>query len=98
MTAGIRRAPVRAPFATTAIEDKTFWENSGFDPIAFISAASGRRRRPAGVSATCRAPRSNSGVPSARSSDATRRLSVDCSTPLCLAASLMLPARATARK
>ena len=25
--------------ATTAIEDKTFWENSGFDPIAFISAA-----------------------------------------------------------
>jgi peptidoglycan glycosyltransferase len=25
--------------ATTAIEDKTFWENSGFDPIAFVSAA-----------------------------------------------------------
>ncbi len=25
--------------ATTAIEDKTFWENSGFDPAGFISAA-----------------------------------------------------------
>jgi membrane peptidoglycan carboxypeptidase len=25
--------------ATTAIEDKTFWENSGFDPLAFVSAA-----------------------------------------------------------
>ena len=25
--------------ATTAIEDKTFWENSGFDPIAFAAAA-----------------------------------------------------------
>ena len=25
--------------ATTAIEDKTFWENSGFDPTAFVSAA-----------------------------------------------------------
>jgi peptidoglycan glycosyltransferase len=25
--------------ATTAIEDKTFWENSGFDPIGFLSAA-----------------------------------------------------------
>ena len=25
--------------ATTAIEDKTFWENSGFDPAAFVSAA-----------------------------------------------------------
>jgi peptidoglycan glycosyltransferase len=25
--------------ATTAIEDKTFWENSGFDPIGFVSAA-----------------------------------------------------------
>jgi membrane peptidoglycan carboxypeptidase len=25
--------------ATTSIEDKTFWENSGFDPIGFISAA-----------------------------------------------------------
>ena len=25
--------------ATTSIEDKTFWENSGFDPAGFISAA-----------------------------------------------------------
>ncbi len=25
--------------ATTAIEDKTFWENSGFDPMGFVSAA-----------------------------------------------------------
>ncbi|HYO43560.1 MAG TPA: transglycosylase domain-containing protein [Candidatus Limnocylindrales bacterium] len=25
--------------ATTAIEDKTFWENSGFDPLAFVAAA-----------------------------------------------------------
>jgi membrane peptidoglycan carboxypeptidase len=25
--------------ATTAIEDKTFWENSGFDPTAFVAAA-----------------------------------------------------------
>ncbi len=25
--------------ATTSIEDKTFWENSGFDPMAFASAA-----------------------------------------------------------
>ena len=25
--------------ATTAIEDKTFWENAGFDPVAIISAA-----------------------------------------------------------
>jgi membrane peptidoglycan carboxypeptidase len=25
--------------ATTAVEDKTFWENAGFDPVAIISAA-----------------------------------------------------------
>ena len=25
--------------ATTAIEDKTFWENAGFDPAGFVSAA-----------------------------------------------------------
>ena len=25
--------------ATTAIEDKTFWDNAGFDPLGFISAA-----------------------------------------------------------
>ncbi len=25
--------------ATTAIEDKTFWENPGFDPLGFVSAA-----------------------------------------------------------
>ena len=24
--------------ATTAVEDKTFWENAGFDPVAIISA------------------------------------------------------------
>ena len=41
-----RREPVRFADippemidATTAIEDKTFWENSGFDPIGFVSAA-----------------------------------------------------------
>ena len=25
--------------ATTAVEDKTFWDNAGFDPVAIISAA-----------------------------------------------------------
>ncbi len=25
--------------ATTAVEDKTFWDNSGFDPLGFVSAA-----------------------------------------------------------
>ena len=25
--------------ATTSIEDKTFWENTGFDPVGFVSAA-----------------------------------------------------------
>ncbi len=25
--------------ATTAIEDKTFWDNAGFDPVGFVSAA-----------------------------------------------------------
>ena len=25
--------------ATTAVEDKTFWENAGFDPVAIVSAA-----------------------------------------------------------
>jgi len=25
--------------ATTSVEDKTFWENSGFDPLGFLSAA-----------------------------------------------------------
>ncbi len=25
--------------ATTSVEDKTFWENSGFDPLGFVSAA-----------------------------------------------------------
>ena len=27
--------------ATTAVEDKTFWENAGFDPVAIVSAALG---------------------------------------------------------
>ena len=31
--------PAVAIDAQTAIEDKTFWENSGFDPVAIISAA-----------------------------------------------------------
>ena len=31
--------PTEMVDATTAIEDKTFWENAGFDPIAFVSAA-----------------------------------------------------------
>ena len=25
--------------ATTAVEDKTFWENAGFDPVGIVSAA-----------------------------------------------------------
>ena len=25
--------------ATTAVEDKTFWDNAGFDPVAILSAA-----------------------------------------------------------
>jgi penicillin-binding protein 1A len=25
--------------ATTAVEDKTFWDNAGFDPVAIVSAA-----------------------------------------------------------
>ena len=25
--------------ATTSVEDKTFWQNAGFDPIGIISAA-----------------------------------------------------------
>src|SRR4029079_8075103 len=27
--------------ATTAVEDKTFWDNAGFDPVAIVSAAIG---------------------------------------------------------
>jgi membrane peptidoglycan carboxypeptidase len=27
--------------ATTAVEDKTFWDNAGFDPLAIVSAAIG---------------------------------------------------------
>ena len=30
--------------ATTAIEDKTFWENAGFDPVAIVSATLGSLR------------------------------------------------------
>ena len=30
--------------ATTAVEDKTFWENAGFDPVAIVSAALGSLR------------------------------------------------------
>ena len=30
--------------ATTAVEDKTFWENAGFDPVAIVSAAIGSLR------------------------------------------------------
>jgi membrane peptidoglycan carboxypeptidase len=30
--------------ATTAVEDKTFWENAGFDPVAIVSAALGSIR------------------------------------------------------
>ena len=35
----VRRHPARLIDATTSIEDKTFWENSGFDPAGFIAAA-----------------------------------------------------------
>ncbi|MEY3495077.1 MAG: hypothetical protein RI921_437, partial [Chloroflexota bacterium] len=31
--------PARVIDTTTVIEDKTFWENSGFDPLGFIAAA-----------------------------------------------------------
>ena len=31
--------PLELVDATTAIEDKTFWENSGFDPAGFVAAA-----------------------------------------------------------
>jgi membrane peptidoglycan carboxypeptidase len=31
--------PAELVDATTSIEDKTFWENSGFDPAGFVSAA-----------------------------------------------------------
>ena len=31
--------PAEIVDATTAIEDKTFWENAGFDPLAFAAAA-----------------------------------------------------------
>jgi len=30
--------------ATTAVEDKTFWENAGFDPVAIVSASLGSLR------------------------------------------------------
>ncbi len=30
--------------ATTAVEDKTFWENAGFDPVAIVSAGIGSLR------------------------------------------------------
>src|SRR5262245_120391 len=30
--------------ATTAVEDKTFWENAGFDPVAIVSAGLGSLR------------------------------------------------------
>src|ERR1700675_4989236 len=30
--------------ATTAVEDKTFWDNAGFDPVAIVSAALGSLR------------------------------------------------------
>ncbi len=30
--------------ATTAVEDKTYWENAGFDPVAIVSAAIGSLR------------------------------------------------------
>jgi len=33
------RIPNAVMDATTAVEDKTFWTNSGFDPLGFVSAA-----------------------------------------------------------
>jgi membrane peptidoglycan carboxypeptidase len=32
--------------ATTSVEDKTFWENSGFDPIGIVSSGTGSCPRP----------------------------------------------------
>jgi len=41
--------------ATTSVEDKTFWDNAGFDPLGFLSAAidtvSGRERGGSGRAA-----------------------------------------------
>ena len=45
--------------ATTAIEDRTFWENAGFDPIG-IMAAGARRPPRAGRAAPRRSPSSSS--------------------------------------
>jgi membrane peptidoglycan carboxypeptidase len=36
---GYAEIPPELVDATTAIEDKTFWENAGFDPVGFVSAA-----------------------------------------------------------
>jgi len=38
-TISFEAIPARVIDTTTAIEDKTFWQNSGFDPLGFIAAA-----------------------------------------------------------
>jgi membrane peptidoglycan carboxypeptidase len=38
--------------ATTSIEDKTFWDNAGFDPLAIVRAAAGSLRGNAGGAST----------------------------------------------
>src|SRR5262245_57396934 len=35
--------------ATTSIEDKTFWDNAGFDPLAIVRAAAGTLRGNSGA-------------------------------------------------
>ena len=45
--------------ATTAVEDKTFWDNAGFDPVAIVSAGA-RARSAATAAARRRSPSSSS--------------------------------------
>ena len=72
--------------ATTAVEDKTFWDNAGFDPVAILSAgararsaatAAARRRSPSSSSArgcsTRRSSRTRTGRPSASSRRSSSR-------------------------
>jgi hypothetical protein len=51
--------------ATTAVEDKTFWDNAGFDPVA-IAVGGHRARSEATVAARRRSPSSWSGQAPAR--------------------------------
>ena len=69
--------------ATTAVEDKTFWENAGFDPTAIVAAgidslrgsAAARRRSPSRSSARSCWIHTSSRILSAPSSESSRRSS-----------------------